>query len=117
MTFRSPEFERALAEAATSKAGLSSLADSFHAAVQARLAKGAAEYGDTWPERGIERLLAEMLEEGADGGGWGTLAARLAQLGPDVDERVGEEIMQAVAGGVLLWYHGHRALELVRDGA
>lgn len=113
---RDPTFERELAAAATRKAGLAGVDESFFAAVQHRLAKGELEYNGTWAERGLPTLIEELIEEGADGGGWGTLAARLAQLDPEVaEEAVLEEIMLAIAGAVQLWYHGHRALELVRD--
>lgn len=52
--------------------------------VAERLAMGEDAYGTRWQEMGIERLLAEVTEEAADIGGWGTLAAQAPDL-PDLD--------------------------------
>jgi hypothetical protein len=44
------------------------------AAATFRLEVGAAEYGDTWHERGALALVREAMEEAADLGGWAVLA-------------------------------------------
>ena len=45
-------------------------ANGFAQQVSARLAKGAAEYGDASKDRPVSELLAEAAEEGADIPGW-----------------------------------------------
>lgn len=124
---RDRDFEAELAAIAARRAALGGAADAFAAAVEHRLRKGQREYGaGTWATGGLERLVCEMTEEGADGGGWGSLAAQLAQLelaagelDPARAEAVLGHLVDALAGAVVLWYHGGRALEVLRasDGA
>lgn len=66
-----------------------------------RLAAGEREYGNQWRQLGARRLVAEMLEEAADLGGWGVLA--LQSIDPeDVSGEVIGVIMTAItmAAGV-----------------
>lgn len=124
---RDRDFERELAAIAARRAALGGAAEAFADAVEHRLRKGQREYGaGTWATGGLQRLLAEMAEEGADGGGWGTLAAQLVQLSqlageldPARAELILTHLTDALAGAVVLWYHGTQALEtlLAADGA
>ncbi|MEJ7824893.1 MAG: hypothetical protein WKF48_05665 [Solirubrobacteraceae bacterium] len=46
-----------------------------------RLEQGQAIYGDAWRQRGAATLVGELLEEAADIGAWGALAAQSLDAG------------------------------------
>lgn len=46
---------------------------------------GQRAYGDTWRDRHVGALIAEMREEAADIPGWGSFAALLLAEHPDID--------------------------------
>lgn len=74
---RSEEYQRQFISAVARAANSTDSERAFGRAVEARLTKGAEEYGeDAWtPENTTaEKLLAEVLEEGVDLAAWSCLA-------------------------------------------
>jgi hypothetical protein len=75
----------------------------FFRQATSRLDAGQDQYGDRWASVGVRRLLAEMLEEAADLGGWGALALQALDRDPSLTheqrQRVGAALHLAARRG------------------
>lgn len=82
---RDRQFERDFLGCAARDAKLGSLG--FEDAVQARLDRAAADFGDSFLRYSLERFVKEIGEEGEDVAGWSVGAAQCLDLTTYDDER------------------------------
>lgn len=78
----------------------------------ARLNAGEEEYGDRWRDLGAQRLVAEMLKEAADIGGWGALVLRSLC---DADTQESREAIALVSRALALAAQAHLLLESAHE--
>jgi hypothetical protein len=112
---RDPLAERVLLDRSQRLARLS--AASWPQQVEERLEVGQGLYGDSWADRPLSELLAEISEEALDIGAWGCLAAQAlsaCELGAQANLVVGEMLAQAMGAAATAHAHLIAARAFVR---
>lgn len=112
-----PSRARQFLQASERRAGLTGLG--FADGALDRLEIGAREYGDSFRDRGLHAMFAEVRDEGHDLGGWMALADELAiaRLGDDGDRMllVRDYAQQIAALGAQAQHLADRAIDLLAD--